>query len=109
MREHRWALLALAQYQTGQQGDALRTLQRARAVLASELGVDPGPDLVALEQAILQQDPALAPVTVASEPSAACPYLGWSTTTSTTPTSSSDATPTWRRACDGSPTSAWSP
>ena len=76
MREHRWALLALAQYQTGQQGDALRTFQRARAVLARELGVDPGPDLVALEQAILQQDPALAPVTMASEPSAACPYLG---------------------------------
>jgi DNA-binding SARP family transcriptional activator/WD40 repeat protein len=76
LREQRWALLALAQYQTGQQGDALRTLYRARAVLASELGVDPGPDLVVLEQAILQQDPALAPVTVASEPSAACPYLG---------------------------------
>ena len=76
LREHRWALLALAQYQAGQQGDALRTLHRARAVLASELGLDPGPDLVVLEQAILQQDPALAPATVASEPSAACPYLG---------------------------------
>ena len=30
LREHRWALLALAQYQAGQQGDALRTLHRAR-------------------------------------------------------------------------------
>jgi len=37
LREQRWALLALAQYQTGQQGDALRTLHRARAVLASVL------------------------------------------------------------------------
>ena len=33
LREHRWALLALAQYQAGQQGDALRTLHRARGAL----------------------------------------------------------------------------
>ena len=76
LREHRWALLALAQYQAGQQGDALRTLHRARAVLATELGLDPGPDLVALEQAILRHDPSLAPVTVASDPSTTCPYPG---------------------------------
>ena len=59
LRERRWALLALAQYQAGRQGEALRTLRQARSVLASELGVDPGPELVALEQAILRQDPAL--------------------------------------------------
>ena len=76
LREHRWALLALAQYQAGQQGDALRTLHRARAVLSTELGLDPGPDLVALEQAILRHDPSLAPVTVASDPSTTCPYPG---------------------------------
>jgi DNA-binding SARP family transcriptional activator len=76
LRENRWALLALAQYQAGQQGDALRTLRRARSVLANELGLDPGPDLVALEQAILRHDPALAPVSALAEPSAACPYLG---------------------------------
>ena len=76
LREDRWALLALAQYRSGRQGDALRTLHRARAVLAGELGVDPGPDLVALEQAILRQDPSLAPATEPAEPSASCPYLG---------------------------------
>jgi WD40 repeat protein/DNA-binding SARP family transcriptional activator len=76
LREDRWALLALAQYRSGRQGDALRTLHRARSVLAGELGVDPGPDLVALEQAILRQDPSLAPATEPPEPSATCPYLG---------------------------------
>ena len=75
-REDRWALLALAQYRSGRQGDALRTLHRARSVLAGELGVDPGPDLIALEQAILRQDPSLAPATELPEPSESCPYLG---------------------------------
>src|SRR5262249_44399830 len=76
LREHRWALLALAQYQASQQGDALRTLHRARAVLATDLGVAPGPELVGLEQAILRHDPSLAPVAAAAETSAACPYPG---------------------------------
>jgi WD40 repeat protein/DNA-binding SARP family transcriptional activator len=76
LRERRWALLALAQYQAGRQGEALRTLHRARTVLASELGVDPGPDLVALEAAILRQDPSLVAEAALPEPSATCPYLG---------------------------------
>ncbi len=59
-REHRWELLALAQYRSGRQGDALRTLNAARATLAGELGVDPGPDLLTLELAVLRQDPELA-------------------------------------------------
>jgi len=76
LRERRWALLALAQYQAGRQGEALRTLHRARTVLADELGVDPGPDLVALEAAILRQDPSLVAQLALPEPSASCPYLG---------------------------------
>ncbi|HET6772158.1 MAG TPA: BTAD domain-containing putative transcriptional regulator [Acidimicrobiales bacterium] len=75
LREHRWRLLALAQYQAGRQGDALRTLHRARRVLAEELGLDPGPDLVALEEAILRQDPSLIAEQL-PEPSPVCPYLG---------------------------------
>jgi DNA-binding SARP family transcriptional activator/WD40 repeat protein/energy-coupling factor transporter ATP-binding protein EcfA2 len=75
LREHRWTLLALAQYQAGRQGDALRTLHRARRLLAEELGLDPGPDLVALEQAILRQDPSLVAAQL-PEPSPVCPYLG---------------------------------
>ena len=76
LRERRWALLALAQYQAGRQGDALRTLHQARTVLVRELGVEPGPDLVALEQAILRQDPSLVAAVALPESSAACPYLG---------------------------------
>jgi DNA-binding SARP family transcriptional activator/WD40 repeat protein len=75
LRERRWALLALAQYRSGNQGDALRTLKRARHTLVEEIGVDPGPDLAALEMAILGHDPSLD----ASEPgvvSARCPYKG---------------------------------
>ena len=76
MRERRWALLALAQYQVGRQGDALRTLHQARTALVTELGVDPGSELVALEQAILRQDPSLVAAAALPEPSAICPYLG---------------------------------
>ena len=76
MRERRWAILALAQYRCGRQGDALRSLTRARRVLVDELGIDPGPDLVSLEDAILRQDPALSAVPEATAASEACPYKG---------------------------------
>jgi WD40 repeat protein/DNA-binding SARP family transcriptional activator len=76
LRERRWALLALAQYQAGRQGEALRTLHGARTALATELGVDPGPDLVSLEQAILCQDPGLIAGEANPAPSTVCPYRG---------------------------------
>ena len=75
-RERRWGLLALAQYQDGRQREALDTLHRARAVMVNELGLDPGPDLTALEQAILRQDPSLAAQATLPQPSAVCPYPG---------------------------------
>ncbi|MBF4765691.1 winged helix-turn-helix domain-containing protein [Nocardioides islandensis] len=75
LRERRWILLARAQYQSGRQAEALRTLRRARVVLREELGLDPGPDIVSLEQAILQQDPALL-VDDAAAASESCPYPG---------------------------------
>jgi WD40 repeat protein/DNA-binding SARP family transcriptional activator len=76
LREHRWALLALAQYQSCQQADALRTIRQARHRLAEELGLDPGPTLTELEEAILQQDASLAAAATLPEPSATCPYQG---------------------------------
>ena len=76
LRERRWAILALAQYRCGRQGDALRSLTRARRTLVDELGIDPGPDLVALEDAILRQDPTLSAVPEAAAASEACPYKG---------------------------------
>ncbi|TDE56980.1 SARP family transcriptional regulator [Nonomuraea mesophila] len=62
LREDGWRLLALALYRTGRQGDALATLRRARRVLRDELGVDPGPELRALESDILAQAPHLTPL-----------------------------------------------
>ncbi|MFJ3793434.1 BTAD domain-containing putative transcriptional regulator [Kitasatospora sp. NPDC090091] len=53
LREEGWRLLALAQWATGRQADALLTLRRAAAVIAEELGLDPGPRLAELEQAVL--------------------------------------------------------
>jgi DNA-binding SARP family transcriptional activator len=67
LREEAWRLLALALYQSGRQGDALAALRRARARLAADLGVDPGPVLRELEDGILAQAPHL------SAPSATLP------------------------------------
>ena len=76
LRERRWEALALAQYRCGRQADALRSLRRARSVLREQLGIDPGPDLVALEERILRQDESLRAVAEPRAVSAACPYKG---------------------------------
>ncbi|MGZ5417471.1 MAG: nSTAND1 domain-containing NTPase [Nocardioides sp.] len=76
LRERRWSLLALAQYQAGRQSDALHSLREVRRLLGTELGLDPGPEVVALEEAILRQDPTLVARTALAEPSQTCPYLG---------------------------------
>jgi WD40 repeat protein/DNA-binding SARP family transcriptional activator/energy-coupling factor transporter ATP-binding protein EcfA2 len=76
LRELRWALLALAQYQAGRQAEALATVREARKYLVEEHGLDPGADLVDLEDAILQHDPSLLPDTVLPDVSSECPYLG---------------------------------
>lgn len=59
LRERRWAQLMLALYRAGRQGDALGAYQRARSLLADELGVDPGSELRRLAGAIVAQDSAL--------------------------------------------------
>ncbi len=75
-RERRWGLLATAQYRDGRQAEALGTLQRARGTLVNEYGLDPGPELAELEQAILRQDPSLVVTSTPPAEEAACPYLG---------------------------------
>jgi WD40 repeat protein/DNA-binding SARP family transcriptional activator len=76
LRERRWALLARAQYQAGHQAEALRTLRRIRTILQRELGLDPGPELVALEQSILRQDSDLFVDPAGEPPDQGSPYLG---------------------------------
>jgi YVTN family beta-propeller protein len=60
--------LMLALYRSGLQSDALAAFRRARGLLASDLGIEPGQDLRRMEQAILRQDPAL------EQPRAARPH-----------------------------------
>ncbi|MGI5350437.1 AfsR/SARP family transcriptional regulator [Streptomyces sp. CA-250714] len=59
LRERLRALQLRALYRAGRQGEALAGYAELRARLAEELGVDPGPELAALHQAMLTQDPAL--------------------------------------------------
>jgi DNA-binding SARP family transcriptional activator/WD40 repeat protein len=76
LRERRWALLALAQYQSGRQSEALRSIQQVKAVLLNQLGLDPGPELAELEQAILRQDEALRVPGALPGRGEVCPYQG---------------------------------
>ena len=59
LRERLWGFRMLALYRAGRQAEALRVFQDARRVLADELGLEPLPELVDLEAAILARDPAL--------------------------------------------------
>jgi predicted ATPase/DNA-binding SARP family transcriptional activator len=62
VRERLWRLLVLALYRGERQADALAAYRRARAMLAGELGLEPGKELRELAQAVLrQQVPAVPP------------------------------------------------
>ncbi|UED82788.1 AfsR/SARP family transcriptional regulator [Streptomyces profundus] len=61
LRERLVWLLMLALYRSGRSADALLTFEETRARVGRELGSDPGPELRALHQRILRQDPALSP------------------------------------------------
>ncbi|HEY1515074.1 MAG TPA: BTAD domain-containing putative transcriptional regulator, partial [Solirubrobacteraceae bacterium] len=81
-RERARGQLMLALYRSGRQAQALEAFQQARRTLVDELGVEPGDALRDLEQAILNQDPALllaAPGSVSNdgptEPTAAQPVV----------------------------------
>ncbi|MFP5322382.1 MAG: BTAD domain-containing putative transcriptional regulator [Acidimicrobiia bacterium] len=73
LREQLTALLVLALYRSGRQADALRAYERTRAHLADELGLDPVPELVALADRVLAQDPELALAPAAPAPAAPAP------------------------------------
>lgn len=60
LRERVRALHMLALYRSGRQAEALESFRLARQLFKDDLGLEPGAELRALEQAILTNDPALA-------------------------------------------------
>jgi DNA-binding SARP family transcriptional activator len=56
-REPLWAKLITAYYVAERQSDALEAYRRLKAVLAEDLGIDPGPTVTALHAQILRQEP----------------------------------------------------
>jgi WD40 repeat protein/DNA-binding SARP family transcriptional activator len=61
LRERLHALRMLALYRCGRQADALDAYRQARAALIDAIGIEPGPELRRLHEAILRQDPELDP------------------------------------------------
>ena len=61
LRERLRAQQMLALYRSGRQADALAAYRDARTALVEAIGVEPGPELRQLHEAILRQDPRLEP------------------------------------------------
>ncbi|CAL9303949.1 BTAD domain-containing putative transcriptional regulator [Streptomyces sp. SudanB182_2057] len=70
LRERLRALQIRALYAAGRQSEALAAYEDLRARLVADLGVEPSPELAALHQAVLRQDPSLtvAPRTADTAP-----------------------------------------
>jgi DNA-binding SARP family transcriptional activator len=60
LQERPGGQLMLALYRAGRQAEALEVYRQTRTLFTDELGIEPGPDLQALERAVLNHDPALA-------------------------------------------------
>ncbi len=64
LNERLHALRILALYRCGRQSDALAAYRDARELLVEEIGIEPGPELRRLHDAVLSQDPELSPPAV---------------------------------------------
>ncbi|ARF54305.1 hypothetical protein B1H19_08940 [Streptomyces gilvosporeus] len=74
LRERSRCALMLAQYRVGRRAEALETFREGREQFIDGLGLEPGPDMRELHQAILRDDPALmAPVAAAPPPQPKAP------------------------------------
>jgi DNA-binding SARP family transcriptional activator len=95
LHEEVWRLHALALWGSSRPADALAALRRARTTLADELGLDPGPALIELEHAILNQQTQIlnnligrtvsAPVPLSSTGCAMAPRSSWLSRASRSP------------------------
>ncbi|MFF2810196.1 BTAD domain-containing putative transcriptional regulator [Streptomyces sp. NPDC058000] len=61
LRERSRGALMLAQYRVGRRAEAMETFREGRARFIEDLGLEPGPELQQLHDAILRDDPSLAP------------------------------------------------
>ena len=68
LRERMWAQLMLALYRSWRTAEALETYRRASRILTEEHGIDPGPELQRLHQAVLTNDPSLTAAEPEHEP-----------------------------------------
>jgi predicted ATPase/DNA-binding SARP family transcriptional activator len=76
LREPLWALLILALYRTGRQGDALRAYESACSLLRSQLGVEPGRTLRTLHAQILTDDRSVRPPVPGNVPIPPSTFVG---------------------------------
>jgi DNA-binding SARP family transcriptional activator/tetratricopeptide (TPR) repeat protein len=76
LREKFAALLMIAMYRDGRQAEALEVYRVARDTLVTELGLEPGPELRAVERRILEGGPANEPSAPAQLPSNVTGFVG---------------------------------